>query len=251
VKDERDLTTEGYLRTVEALYDSFVSPHFHVLGNHDFDTLNATELLDLITSTGVAQGARFYSLVVKSAGLRLITLDADFHHNASSGTYVEYNHEDNSHNPFKWTDAWVPPNQLTWLETQLEAAAADGQKVVVLTHQRLDGCNGHNTSAFCAWVDDCTITNAPTVRSILERTNATVLAALSGHDHTGALSPQTINGVFYYTVHGMIEGEYPGSNAYAAIDVLSDCTVVVVDQTRGQLNNTASKSTPPPGCSLP
>jgi len=122
-----------------------------------------------------------------------------------------------------WTKGNVPTRQLTWLASQLSAAKAAGQKVVVFVHFRLDG--GMGTGAEMS----CTLQNAAVVRAVLESEPGLVLATFSGHDHAAKPSYTHFEGKpVYVTLKAMVEGSFEeGHNAYSVVSIMSDCSVVV------------------------
>lgn len=60
------------------------------------------------------------------------------------------------------------------------------------------------------------VKNAAAVRTVLEASGR-VLAAFQGHDHKGSYT--LVNGIHYYTLCGMVEGEGLESNAYAVAEL--------------------------------
>ena len=51
---------------------------------------------------------------------------------------------------------------------------------------------------------------------------------------------------FYFTHAGMVEGSYPGSNAYSLVTVRADCSVVV----GGYVNASSAVFQGPEACTL-
>ncbi len=184
--------TRHYLRRIESVFVTFHGPRYHVLGNHDMDSLSKPEFLAEIENTGIAPNSAHYAFDVK--GLHCVALDANYRADG-----VAY-----SHNNFDWTDANVPDAQLDWLRRDL---AATHGPVVVFIHQRLDG------------EGDLFINNAAAVRSILEESGKT-LAVLQGHHHGGDY--MQIKGIHYYTLRGMVEGPGINNNAYAVVELTPD-----------------------------
>ena len=181
--------TLAYLKEIEAVFSGFQGPRYHVLGNHDLDSLSKGEFLGAVTNTGMAKDRTHYDFEVK--GVRFIVLDAAFKGDGSP--YDRGN--------FEWADANIPPDELSWLQTTL---AASPKPAVVFVHQQLDGEGAYF------------VKNAPAVRKILEDSGK-VLAVFQGHRHEGMF--HYINGIPYYTLKGMIEGKGPGDNAYAVAEI--------------------------------
>jgi predicted phosphodiesterase len=178
-----------YLTRAESTLAGFRGRRFHVLGNHDQDSLSKSEFLGRIVNSRIKRARSYYSCDVK--GTHFICLDANYR---SDGT--DY-HRGN----FDWTDAIIPESEMRWLEADL---ASHRNRAIVLIHQQLDGEGSYY------------VKNARAVRATLERSGR-VLAVFQGHRHEGAYS--RINGVHYYTLKGLIEGPGPANNAFALVTV--------------------------------
>jgi hypothetical protein len=189
--------TLSYLQRVEAVFQQFGGPTFHVLGNHDVDSLSKRQFLAQVENTGIDPARSYYSFDVK--GLHGIVLDAGF--KADGADY--------DHGNFDWTGANLPAHELDWLRQDL---AASPSPVIVFVHQRLDGTGS------------LYVRNASEVRPILEQSGR-VLAVFQGHDHKGGYS--RINGIHYYTLPGVIEGHGPDGNSYAIVEAQPDQSITV------------------------
>lgn len=186
------------LKRIESLYAGFNGPRYHVLGNHDTDSISKEDFLSVVNNTGIDPERTFYSF--DRGGMHFVVLDANFTNNGEA-----YNQGN-----FHWTDANVPEYQLSWLDKDL----ADTDKpVIIFNHQLLDGDEGNHY-----------IKNAATVRRILER-NGNVLIAFQGHQHAGQYSE--INNIHYYTLKAMVEGSGEENNAYAIVEVFDNLTVSI------------------------
>ncbi len=192
--EERTLV---HLQKIEAAFRQFHGRRYHVLGNHDMDSLSKQQFLSRVDNTGVQAGRSYYSFDAK--GLHCIVLDANYRSDGS----------DYDHGHFDWTDANVPVTELDWLRQDL---AASRGPVIVFIHQLLDGTG----SVY--------VKNAPEVRQILEASGR-ALAVFQGHHHPGAYSH--INGIYYYTLKGLIEGHGEDNNAYAIVEVRPDQSLTV------------------------
>ena len=197
---EKDTLT--YLDTIEQAFKQFKGPRYHVLGNHDMDSLSKQQFLNGIENTNIAKEASFYSFDVK--GLHFIVLDANY--NADDSDY--------DHGNFNWADSNVPRQQLDWLRKDLESSS---NPVIVFIHQQLDG------------EGDLTVRNAAEVRQILQE-SAKVLAVFQGHNHEGHYSH--IEGIHYYTLKAMVEGAGEENNSYAIVDVYDEQTIAVTGYRR-------------------
>jgi len=192
-----EANTIAYLRAAEAALQRFNGATYHVLGNHDMDSISKTQFLANVENTGIAPDASYYSFDVN--GLHFAVLDANF---ISDGTAYD-------HGNYSWTDAIIPQAELNWLRQDL--ASANGP-VIVFVHQLLDSTGSYYVG------------NAVAVRQILEASGK-VLAVFQGHHHTGAYSQ--IRGIHYYTLKAVVEGSGPQNNAYAIVEVHPDRSITV------------------------
>ena len=170
------------LRAIEALFTSFNGPHYHVLGNHDFDNLKRLEFLGAVTNTGIPQGQTWYSW--NAGGLHCVVLDADY----TPSSYRPYDMNTPEDTFWTWKDTYVPPQELDWLREDLRKNTLP---TLVFTHQTLDRQDEQ----------DHNIKNASAVRAILEESGH-VLAVISGHDHQGGYS--NIKGIHYLVLNGNV-----------------------------------------------
>ncbi len=180
--------TLSHLRRIEEAFSQFQGPRFHVLGNHDMDSISKTQFLAQVKNTNIAEGHSFFSFDIK--GLHGVVLDANFR---SDG-------EDYDHGDFDWTDSNIPQPQLEWLKQDLASAQ---HASVVFVHQRLDGSG------------NLYVKNAGEVRKILEQSGK-VTIVFQGHDHPGGYNQ--INGIHYYTLKAVVEGPGLENNAYALVN---------------------------------
>lgn len=206
------------LSEIDAAFTGFRGPHYHVLGNHEFDSIARMDLLNRLDNTGILAGETYYSFDLN--GFHYIVLDADF-------TATE------PHQPFDmiaegqiawwdWTEAWVPREELDWLAADL---AASDLPTIVFSHQAL------HLDASAEGAEDFMINNAAEVRSLLEA-DGQVLAAFSGHDHRGATT--TLNRIRYFGLAGNVglERDWAEVSATNGLDPEEDCpfTLVEIDQ---------------------
>ncbi len=192
-----EANTITYLQAVEAALQRFTGSTYHVLGNHDMDSLSKAQFLANVENTGIAPDASYYSFDLN--GLHFVVLDANF---TSDGTAYD-------HGNFSWTDAIIPSAELDWLRKDL--ASANGP-VIVFTHQLLDGTGSYYVG------------NAANVRQILEASGK-VLAVFQGHHHSGAYNQ--LRGIHYYTLKAVVEGSGAQNNAYAIVEVYPDRSMTV------------------------
>jgi len=177
----------GYLKMIETAYSRFSGDRYHVLGNHDEDCISKNEFYSIAKNSGIAGKETWFTF--KKGGYHFIVLDACF--DSTGRSYDTGN--------FDWSDANLPAAELKWMEKELNNSDLP---VIVFVHQLLYG----NSKA--------TIKNAAMIRSVLEKSNK-VKCVFHGHEHSGGY--EQINGIHYYTLKGMIEGNFPESNSFAKV----------------------------------
>lgn len=189
--------TLSYLQDVEAVFRQFNGATYHVLGNHDIDSISKAQFLSRVVNTNIDSARSYYSFELK--GLRYVALDANYRADGA----------DYDHGNFDWTDANVPSHELDWLKHKL--ATAQG-RVIVFIHQLLDGSG----SVY--------VNNAADVRQILQASGK-VLAVFQGHHHSGSYS--NMAGIHYYTLRAMVEGAGPENSSYAIAEVHPDGSITI------------------------
>ncbi len=185
------------LRAIEEVFKGFKGRRYHVIGNHDTDSISKAQFLANVANTDIPRDSKHYSFDLK--GLHMVVLDANYR---ADGT-------DYDHGNFNWADANVPKAQLDWLRRDLAATSAP---VIVFVHQQLDGKGSHY------------VKNAGDVREILQQ-HKKILAVFQGHHHPGGYS--RIEGIHYYTLKAMIEGQGEQNSSYAMVEVLDNHDIVV------------------------
>lgn len=187
--------TLQYLSTIENELQRFNGPCYHVLGNHDEDSISKKQFLARVKNGGFTEAKNYYSF--EKSGFQFLVLDANF---TSKGIAYDKGN-------FDWKDCHIPPEQLEWLKHKLQDNALP---TVIFIHQRLDSF--YSLRHYCP-------DNADTVRHILEKAG-NVLAVFQGHDHRGGIN--TINNIPYYTLKAVIEGNGPENNSYAIVEIKKD-----------------------------
>lgn len=181
--------TLRFLSDIEQAFAAFNGPRYHVLGNHDADSISKNQFSESVTNTGIPKDATYYSF--DSGGVHFVVLDANF--NPDGSAY--------DHGNFNWTKTVIPGDERDWLTRDLESTSLP---VIVFVHQLLDGEGEHY------------INNAADVRNILQNHNS-VLAVFQGHMHTGNYS--LIENIHYYTLKAMVEGTGEKNSSYAIVEV--------------------------------
>lgn len=191
--------TLSYLDTVESAFRKFNGPTYHVLGNHDMDGISKQQFLERVENTGIPKDKSYYSFV--KSEIRFIVLDGNF---TKVGTAYDRGN-------FNWYDSFIPEEQLNWLKTELNSG---DQPVIVFIHQMLDNSLG----------EDRSVSNALTVQKILEDSGK-VQCVFQGHVHEEHQS--YINGIHYYSVKAMVDGDGIENNAYQIVSILENGNITV------------------------
>lgn len=184
--------TLGYLQTVEKTFSRFNGDRYHVLGNHDVDCISKKEFFSIAVGSNSRADSSWFSFL--KGGYLFVVLDACY-----DSTGQSYNSGN-----FDWKDSNVPEAELKWLSRLLDQTKFP---VIVFVHQQLNGDSGTS------------VKNAAKVREILEK-ESKVKCVFQGHEHSGGY--EQINGIPYYTLKGMIEGDFPGSNSFALVTLDKD-----------------------------
>lgn len=205
-KDQDDPPEEqrtlSHLRAIEEVFQRFDGGTYHVLGNHDVDSLSKEQFQANISNTGISPERTYYSF--DSHGFHFVVLDANFSADGS----------DYDHDQFDIYDTNIAPDELAWLEQDL---AATDNPAMCFIHQNL---HEDEQPAVC---------NAAEVRAILEASGK-VLAVFQAHVHTGGL--YQIGGIYYYGMRAMVEGHAPESSSYALVDVNPDNSIIITGYRR-------------------
>ncbi len=215
-KSPVEKNTLSYLQAAENVFKQFNGPTYHVLGNHDMDSISKMQFLKRVNNTKVDSNRSYYSF--DSNGLHYVVLDANYRTDSA-----DYNHGN-----FDWTDANIPSKELDWLKRDL---ASTPRAVIVFIHQLLDGTG----SVY--------VKNAARVRQVLEASGK-VLAVFQGHHHSGSYN--NIAGIHYYTLKALVEGSGPENNSYAIAEVFPYRSITVTGYRKAeskQLNSNLAIST--------
>ena len=183
--------TMQYLTDVEREFGKYKRARYHVLGNHDMDSLSKKDFLDNVLNTGIPKDKSYYSF--NNSGFKCIVLDACYKSDGS-----DYKRGD-----FDWTDTIIPESQLDWLKKELFEGDTP---VLIFVHQLLDG------------VGDQYVNNSTQVRAILEESKK-VMAVFQGHYHEGDYNK--INNIHYITQKALIEGSGEKNSSYSIVTVKS------------------------------
>ena len=191
--------TLAYLDEIEGVMRQFNGPVYHVLGNHDMDSISKRDFLAHTKNHGTADGKSYYSFTHRH--IKFIVLDANCNEDGS-----DYNTGN-----FDWTYARIPDSQVQWLNKEL---AGGNNPVIVFVHQLLDWFSDVDESLY--------IKNAETVVETLEKSSR-VLAVFQGHHHSGNYSYR--NGIHYFTMNAAVEGNLPENNSFAMVEIDSELNI--------------------------
>jgi len=218
-KDENKKPVEkktiAHLRGIEQVFQKFTGPTYHVLGNHDMDSISKEQFLANVENTGIDPRRSYYSF--DSRGFHFVVLDANYKQDG-----VAYDHGN-----FNWTNTNVPEHELEWLGEELGRARGP---VIVFIHQLLADAGSHS------------VKNAREVRTILE-SSGKVAAVFQGHKHEGIYTQ--IEGIHYYALKALVEGSGDENNAYAIVDILPDGIIAITGYRRAESRRMAPASLGP------
>ena len=190
--------TLNFLSTIEREFQRFNGPLYHVLGNHDHDSISKQQFLSAISNHGFSRARNYYAFDQK--GFHFVVLDSNF--TADGKAY--------DHGNFDWRDAHVPEDQLNWLKQDL---TKNRKPTVVFIHHQLDSVSFEPEHRIhCPG-------NAGAVRNVLEQAG-NVIAVFQGHYHSGSLNK--IKDIHYYTLKAVVEGSGLENNNYAIVDIGED-----------------------------
>jgi calcineurin-like phosphoesterase family protein len=189
------------LEVVGPMLGWLTAPHYHVLGNHDFDVVDE-EKADVPARMGLRE--RYYDFAVQR--WRMVVLDGNdislhaYPKNSTRDAASRRYYEALAGQAPTWNGAVGQP-QLAWLREVLEGATASGEQVLILCHFPVFPENPHNL-----W-------NADDVLAAIDPYPC-VKAYINGHNHDGHYAAR--KGVHFLTLKGMVDTE---QTAYATITV--------------------------------
>jgi len=194
-----EANTLKYLTDIETTFQKFNGPTYHVLGNHDMDGFSKLQFLERVENLGITKTKSYYSFNRK--GLHLVVLDGNF---SKDGNAYD-------HGNYSWEDANIPDKEIDWLTNDLKQ---NKLPVIVFIHQMLDDSKNMKQA----------IQNAAEVRQILER-SGNVLGVFQGHVHEERYN--RINGIHYYSVNAMVDGDGLENSASMIVTVNKDRSLTI------------------------
>jgi len=219
------------LEQVLTRMESIGVPLVHVVGNHCLEVPRAKLLPRLGLESGRQSFARdgWRFIVLDTLELSVCGVPADALLALEAETWLLEHADSGQLNVQRWNGG-VGADQLAWLQAELAAAEAAGERVVVLGH--LPILLEASGPYFLLW-------DHAAVLELLEATPA-VVAYLAGHDHGGGYAEQA--GIHHLTLPGMLEAP-EGTNAHAVVEVWPDRLEVrgvgeVIDRTLAGASST-------------
>jgi hypothetical protein len=189
-----EANTLNYLTNIESVFQKFEGPTYHVLGNHDMDGISKQQFLESVENTDIPSTESYYSFNRKK--IHFVVLDGNFTKEGKS-----YDHGN-----FSWEDASIPEQEISWLKDDLKQ---NKLPVIIFIHQMLDESKNVKQA----------VQNASKVRQILEQ-SGNVIVVFQGHVHEERYN--LINGIHYYSVNAVVDGDGPENSAYMIVDVYKD-----------------------------
>lgn len=195
---------------VLACYSRLKSPHRIILGNHDFDMPDADkprvlEKLRLTTAHQSFPQGKWRIITIDGTSVSTYRYPETDPRTAEARKILSEMEARGLPNAQNWNGA-VSPAQLVWLEEELQAAKAAGQRVILAGHYPLQPTG----DAHLLW-------NADAVVEIINR-HPHVAAYLNGHDHRGGYT--SAGKCHYINFKGMVETAT--DNAFAIVTCYED-----------------------------
>ncbi|MCB1120914.1 MAG: metallophosphoesterase, partial [Verrucomicrobiae bacterium] len=141
--EPEEARTLRYVKDLESVYAKFNGPRYHLLGNHDVDSISKEQFGKMVENTGIETGATYYSF--DRGRVHIVVLDATFRQDG-----VAYDKGN-----FDWKDTAIPSDQLAWLKEDL---GKTDKPALVFVHQLLDPMQSEQHQ----------VKNAAAVRDLLE-----------------------------------------------------------------------------------
>lgn len=185
------------------------SPFYHVLGNHDFDVVEA-EKAAVAHRIGIS--ARFYRVL--APGWRFLFLDTnDVSLYATAEASEERREAESRLQELKsqrlpqaqsWNGA-LGSKQLVWIRGECSEAAKSGERVLLFAHHPIYPDNSHNL-----W-------NSEELKKLIAE-HRVIAAWMNGHNHAGNFG--VFEEVPMVTFKGMVETE--STNAFSLLTLKKD-----------------------------
>ncbi|EFN59457.1 hypothetical protein CHLNCDRAFT_138033 [Chlorella variabilis] len=190
-------------------------PALHVVGNHCLSVPREV----LVKRLGIPETC-YYSRSLGS-GWRLVVLDTtemsghsghapgSRQHREAQEFLASHPMSDEDPQMSSWNGG-ITRQQLAWLRSELAAAEAAAERVIIASHHQLGQGGARATHMAWNWRD---------VQQVVLLASPAFRLALAGHDHMGGCA--CINGRHFVTLEALLEAP-PGSNAFAVLHVFGD-----------------------------
>lgn len=187
--------TLQFLIDFEQEYSNFEGDRFHVVGNHDVDSISIDDFNKYVVNTGIQRNQSYYSF--DKGSYHFIVMDSNYD-------------VDGDHHFFKngsnWQDPNIPVKQIEWLENDLKRTK---KSTIVFAHHplfeyRRDGHQFH-------------VTNYQDVHMILKESKK-VIACFHGHVHEE--KHVEIDKIHYCTLEAMVDEKGLENNSFYAARLL-------------------------------
>lgn len=178
-------------------YKKLKSPHFPILGNHDFTVADADKVKVL---AAIGLETAYYSKVIK--GWRFVFLDGT---DAANWRYPAADPRTVAASKRPLLDSGIGAEQMAWLEKEINAAKAATQRVILFNHYPVFPENGPN------------LRNDEEVVTLIGK-YPIVATYMNGHHHAGNYGKS--GNCHYVNFKGMVETEK--ETAYALVRCFSD-----------------------------
>lgn len=196
IKPKTKQTLE-FLTTIETEFTRFKGPVYHVVGNHDVDSITKTQFLKNVTNTGVNTNLSYYSFDIQD--FHFVVLDANYDETGKDHFYLE---------GVDWRHCFVPDFQLQWLQNDLQNTT---KPTLVFIHHPIfeyyrEGVKLH-------------VDNYENVQNILEKSGQ-VMAVFQGHVHEERMAQK--NNIHYITHLGMVDYSGLENNSFSIVEIYPD-----------------------------
>lgn len=206
-----DRDYESYKPVLGILNSSGIKT-YHITGNHDY-SVDPRYLLRLPVFTESREG--YYSIIFKK--FRFIFTNGNDISTYSSNEKTEIRHAEEliakmkmnrEINAVEWNGG-IGPEQLAWIKNQLDEAADNSEKVILLCHFPIAPENTHNLLNYKVFND-----------MLMKYTN--IIGWFSGHNHEGNYA--SLNNIHFVSFRGMVETKK--DNSFAIIEAYKDKLII-------------------------
>eukprot|EP01025_Chloroclados_australasicus_P008068 TRINITY_DN12782_c0_g1_i1.p1 TRINITY_DN12782_c0_g1~~TRINITY_DN12782_c0_g1_i1.p1 ORF type:complete len:327 (+),score=35.68 TRINITY_DN12782_c0_g1_i1:52-1032(+) len=224
-----DVDSNAALNDVLSQFSKFEGKVYHVIGNHCLYNFDRNSLHQRLSIEGARKDQSYYSVELGDVW-RLIVVDGydistigwaeDHPHTKQANEILDkYNPNENKcdveglqgkDRRFVAFGGGIGPEQLQWLQQQLQLAKRLQQKVIVL---------GHIPFVHYPHIPTCSLWNYEEVLEVLQETDV-VVATFAGHVHNNALQIDS-KGIHHIALASVLETK-PGNDCHGWLDIYND-----------------------------